>query len=39
MTEYDSIEKANAQVEIEKEDYRDAYDHHSAEDIEDMMPE
>ena len=39
MTEYDSIEEANAQIEFEMEDYRDTYDHHSAEDIEAYMPE
>ena len=39
MTEYDSIEDANAQIELEKEDYRDAYDHHTEEKIEEMMPD
>tara|TARA_R100000152_G_C6733315_1_gene157733 strand:+ start:639 stop:1064 length:426 start_codon:yes stop_codon:yes gene_type:complete len=39
MTEYDSIEDANAQIEIEKDNYRDSYDHlYSAEDIESYMP-
>ena len=39
MTEYDSIEEANAQIEIEKEDIRDAYDHHTSASLEEMMPE
>jgi len=39
MTVYDSIEEANAQIELEKADFRDTFDHHSVEDIEGMLPE
>ena len=45
MPEYDSIEKANAQIEIEKEDYREALEEniedrpHTIEDIAGMVEE
>lgn len=34
-----SKEEAEAQAKIEEADYRDAYDHHSPEELEEIVPE
>ena len=36
---FDSKEKAEEQAKIEEADYRDAYDHHSPEELEELVPE
>ena len=36
---FDSREAAEEQAKVEEADYRDAYDHHSPEELEELVPE
>ena len=36
---FDSREEAEEQAKVEEADYRDAYDHHSPEELEELVPE